>query len=366
MTPDRRISARPRAATPTRRGRITRPSRHTGAPPSFEPAVTLLPSAEPRVAPTFTVFTPTRNRAHTLHRVYDSLIAQTLTDFEWLVIDNESSDDTADVIAHWQATAPFPIRYIRQVNRGLTVSWNRAVAEAHGEFLVTLASDDTCYPNALERLQALWATIPEDRRHEFSGVATLCVDEHGRLIGNPFPSSPLDASSLEMRYRFHVRGEKWGCQRLDVMRQFPFPVIEGYVGYVPEGLVWNAIGRRYKERCVNEVLRAFWLDAPVSLARPRFAGDNALGGLMRAEDLLVHDIRFLRHAPAEFLKAAMRYSRFSFHLRRGIADQWRRLPTRRARSLWLAMLPVGAARFAWDLRRRGEQRPTGTPVDPMS
>ena len=161
-----------------------------------------------------------------------------------------------------------------------------------------------------------------------------------------------------MRYRHGVRGEKWGCQRLDVMRRFPFPVIEGYVGYIPEGLVWNAIARHYKEHCVNEVLRAFWLDAPVSLARPRFAGDNALGGLMKAEDLLVNDIRYLREAPREFLLAGTRYSRSAFHLGRGPLRQWRDLRHLRARAIWLATLPVGAARFVWDQRRRGDARQT--------
>jgi glycosyltransferase involved in cell wall biosynthesis len=318
--------------------------------------------AAPTARPVFTVFTPTRNRAHTLHRVYESLVAQTLPDFEWLVIDNESTDGTPEIMARWQAEARFPIRYIQQVNRGLTPSWNRAVAEAHGEFLVTLASDDSCNPNALERLLAIWNTIPEDKRDGFSSVTTLCVDENGKLIGKAFPRSPLDVSALDMRYRYHITGEKWGCQRLDVLRQFPFPVVEGYTGYVPEGIVWNAIARHYKERCVNEVLRAFWLDAPVSLARPRFAGDNAIGSLMRADDLLRHDLQYLRYAPAEFLKAAMRYSRFSFHLGRGPIDQWRRLTSPAARALWIATLPIGAARFAWDLRRRSERRPTGVPT----
>lgn len=314
-------------------------------------------TAAPRtVRPVFTVFTPTRNRAHTLHRVYDSLRAQTFRDFEWLLIDNESSDGTEELVAGWTAEADFAVRYIRQVNRGLTPSWNREIAEAHGELLVTLASDDTCYPHALERLWELWQEIPADRRASFASLATLCVDEHGTLIGDPFPASPLDTSTIELRLRHHVRGEKWGCQRVDVLRQFPFPVIDGYLGYIPEGIVWNAVGRRYKERCVNEVLRQFWLDAPVSLARPRFAGDNALGGTLKAEDLLVNDIAYLRSAPGEFLRAGVRYSRFSFHLGRGLGTQARRLPTGRARALWVGTLPLGFARWLLDLRRWRERR----------
>ena len=138
----------------------------------------------------FTVFTPTRDRAHTLDRVYTSLKAQTMRDFEWLVVDNESTDGTEALMRGWMAEADFPIRYVQQPNRGLTVSWNRAVTEAHGTFLATLASDDTCYPNALERLCQLWEEIPAERRDEFASIATLCVDEKGELIGDPFPESP--------------------------------------------------------------------------------------------------------------------------------------------------------------------------------
>lgn len=301
--------------------------------------------------PRFTVFTPTRNRAHTLSRVYESLKAQTFRDFEWLVIDNESEDGTEALIAGWAAEADFPVRYVRQPNRGLTVSWNRAVDEARGELLATLASDDTCYPIALERLWAIWTSIPESRRDEFASVTTLCVDQNGRLIGDPFPRSPLDVSALEMRYRYGVKGEKWGAQCLSVMRRFRFPVIDGYLGYVPEGLVWDAIARRYKERCVNEILRQFWLDAPASLSRPRFVGDSALGGVLRAEDQLSHDLTYFRNAPGEFFRAAMRYARFSFHLGRGPIAQLSRLPTAGAKALVIAAMPIGLVRYVWDLRR---------------
>ena len=309
-------------------------------------------------SPRFTVFTPTRNRASTLPRVFQSLCNQTTRDFEWLIVDNESEDGTQALVEGWKQQADFPVRYVYQANRGLTNSWNRGVQEARGEFFVTLASDDTCYPHALARLEELWESIPPAERSGFSGVTTLCVDHANRLIGQPFPRSPLDVPAIEMRLRYGVKGEKWGFQRTALMREHPFPVIDGYLGYIPEGLVWNEIGRRYKERFVNEVLRQFWRDAPVSLARPRFAGDNALGAVMKAEDQLSHDLRYFRYVPKEFLLTASRYSRFSFHLGRGVREQASRLPNLQARLLWAAMLPFGLLRYAWDLRRWRERRPT--------
>jgi glycosyltransferase involved in cell wall biosynthesis len=289
--------------------------------------------------------------------VYESLRAQTLKDFEWLVIDNESTDGTEALVARWIDEADFPIRYIRQVNKGLTVSWNRAVAEARGVMLATLASDDSCYPNALERLWEIWSSIPLERRDEFASIATLCVDERGELHGDRFPTSPLDVSALEMRYRYGVRGEKWGCQRVDVMRRFPFPVVDGYLGYMPESIVWDAIARSYKERCVNEELRVYWSVDEESLSRPKFVGDGAMGGMIQTREQLSNDLRYLRHAPKEFLLAAIRYSRFSFHVGRSIRAQLADLRGLPAKALVLTTLPIGLARYLWDVRGRRPRRP---------
>src|SRR5438874_2378327 len=95
---------------------------------------------------TFTVLTPTYNRANTLPRVYDSLRAQSFRDFEWLVLDDGSSDGTKSLIEDWQATSDFPIRYIYQENQGKPAAFNRGVQEASGELLLTLDSDDACVP----------------------------------------------------------------------------------------------------------------------------------------------------------------------------------------------------------------------------
>ncbi len=94
--------------------------------------------------PIFTVFTPTYNRAHTIHRAFDSLRAQTLRDFEWLVVDDGSTDNTSELIASWAKVADFPIRYFKQDHSGKHIAHNLAVREARGKFFLPLASDDAC------------------------------------------------------------------------------------------------------------------------------------------------------------------------------------------------------------------------------
>ena len=179
---------------------------------------------------TFTVYTGTRNRAHTLRRPYDSLRSQTFRDFEWLIVDNDSTDGTDALVAEWQAEADFPIRYLRHENRGHHGSSNRAVTEARGELFLTLDSDDGCTPDALERFKPVWEDIPAEQRDRYSAVTALCVDENGDPTSGRFPFDPTDSNTTELRYRYHVTGEKWGFQRTDVMRAHPYPTIPGYLG----------------------------------------------------------------------------------------------------------------------------------------
>ena len=142
----------------------------------------------------FTVFTPTYNRAHTLRRVYDSLCAQTLRDFEWIVIDDGSTDGTAELVANWVKAADFPVRFFRQEHSGKHIAHNLAMREARGKFFLPLDSDDACAPRALERMAYHWNTIPDSERALYSGVDGLCSDQNGEIIGDRFPSEPFDTT----------------------------------------------------------------------------------------------------------------------------------------------------------------------------
>jgi len=300
---------------------------------------------------TFTVFTSTRNRAHTLERPFQSLLAQTFRDFEWLIIDNGSTDGTCELVERFQAEADFPIRYHWQVDAGKQGSMNRAVQIADGELFVTLDSDDGCVPTALERFKHHWDSIPEDERGGFTGVTVLCYDELGRLVGTPFPHDPTDSDSREIRYHYKVKGEKWGFHRTDVLREHMFPEIPGYSGLIPFSFIWSEIARTYKTRYVNEPLHIYWQDQVVSLSRPTSRMDDAYGGMLETEAILNHDMVFFAEDPKEFVIKAIKYVRSSSHSGRGLRAQWTALSDPRGRVLWLAVLPMGW--LAYRLERLG-------------
>lgn len=155
-------------------------------------------------APLFTVLTPTFNRAHTLDRVYHSLCAQTLADFEWIIVDDGSTDETENIVRNWQHQNLIVIRYFQQENLGKHIAFNHGVREGKGQFFLTLDSDDECKPFTLERLRSHWLAIVAAIRHRYSPVTCLCEGTKGNIVGSGYPADPLDCSMQASIYKYVV------------------------------------------------------------------------------------------------------------------------------------------------------------------
>lgn len=290
--------------------------------------------------PEFTVFTPTFNRAGLLGRVHRCLVSQTFRDFEWLIVDDGSSDGTADLVRRWQAENQVQIVYLYQENRGKHVAFNRGVDHARGRLFLTLDSDDSCVPEALALLWAHWESIPPRRRDEFSGVTCQCMDELGNVIGTPFPQPVTDAYPTEFLCKHRITGEKWGFHRTQVLREFPFPEIAGE-RFVPEGLVWNRIGRRYKQRFVSDPLRIYE-PLPDGLSRSLVA--------LRAKNPVSACAYYAEMSECELpvrarCRALVNYGRFYLHARSG---PWRGFVRFKPSVLAIGMFPASCAAFLWD------------------
>lgn len=93
-------------------------------------------------------FTPTYNRGHLIHQIYESLLAQDYYNFEWLVIDDGSQDQTQSLFDTWlKKDNPFEIRYYRQENQGLIRTLNRGIALSKGQYFSKIDSDDYVVPD---------------------------------------------------------------------------------------------------------------------------------------------------------------------------------------------------------------------------
>ena len=312
-------------------------------------------------APLFTIFTATYNRAHTLHRVFDSLRGQTCRDFEWLLVDDGSTDDTASLIADWARAADFPIRYLYQANAGKHVAHNAALREARGQFFLPLDSDDACPPHALERMAYHWETIQQSERTAFCGVGGHCANQHGEIVGDPYPQDPFDVDLRELKYVHHVRGEKWIAVLTDVARRYPFVEVPG-TKFVPEGVVWMEMAKRYKVRWVNEVFRIYYFNDDATgptLTTNRNLPENAPGRLHHCIWLLNNDLGYFFHAPMPFVKAAVMVPNLARVTATPFGEMMASLKNLRARALVVLGLPAALAMLLLKPEYRAVRPPAG-------
>lgn len=292
-----------------------------------------------------TVMTPSYNRAHTLPRVYESLLAQTFQDFEWLIVDDGSTDDTKKLVEGWIADQKLNIRYVWQTNQHKKVAFNHGVREAKGELLVALDSDDTMLPNALEDMWQRWSALAD--KEQYVGICGLCARPDGSVVGDKYPQDSMSITTLEMYFKYKVRGEKFGCLVTNVLRQFPFP--ENIPGFVPESLVWRSIARAgYKTLFVNHIYRTYF-DSTDSLSQEgAVSGDkHALGLLWLAKDMVNDCLPWFQYQPIEFIKAAIRYNRFAKVLHKQGMDipEWGKLTDWRAKLLVTLLAPVAWLKY---------------------
>lgn len=207
-----------------------------------------------------TVFTPTYNRANSIDRVFSSLKKQSYKNFEWIVIDDGSTDNTKQVVEQYIKDGELDIRYIFHENHGKHYAINEAVEMAKGDLFLIADSDDEFLDNSLEVFVDEWSKIPKEKRKRYKGITCRCVDTNGNMIGNkPIPQSYIDMSELDFKYKYGYKGELWGIIRTDIMKEFPFPILEG-LRFYPESVVWDKMAEKYLTRYIDTSLRILYAD----------------------------------------------------------------------------------------------------------
>lgn len=256
--------------------------------------------------PFITILTPTYNRASLLPRLFDSLLRQTNKNFEWIVVDDGSTDDTREVVANLKEKCggAFPMGYVYKANGGKHMAINIGAERARGELLFIADSDDLLTDDALETVANSWHDISDDK--SFAGIAGLDIAMDTReVIGSGLPQEHIDCNAIDIRYRHHVTGDMKEVFRTEVLREFPFPEFAGE-RFCPEQLVWFRMARRYRLRYINK---------PIYIAD--YQPDGITAGITRARmrnpsaSMLTY--AELTECPVPFLvkvKAAINFWRF--------------------------------------------------------
>lgn len=197
----------------------------------------------------FSICIPTYNRAYIIRKPLESLVKQSFKDFEVLVIDDGSTDNTESVVDIYKTK--LQLTYIKKENGGKHTALNAALDIAKGELFMILDSDDELLPDALDSMNELWNQY---KNNSFiCGVMGRCTS-NDQIIGRQFPQSPGFMSYVA----FHngKGGGRYGdcceCVRTDIINKYRWPeYIDTH--FVPESYVYDMIGLEYQTVTVNDV-----------------------------------------------------------------------------------------------------------------
>lgn len=198
-----------------------------------------------------TIFTPAYNRAHTLPRTYESLCSQSCKDFIWLIVDDGSRDNTAELVKQWQIRDNgFDIRYIYKENGGMHTAHNTAYEHIDTELNTCIDSDDKLAPGAVEKILTKWSQVKDQG---YAGIIGLDSDFDGKVIGKGFPAGMTETTVIGY-YAAGGSGDKKLVYRTEIINRYPpYPVFEGEK-YVALSYKYRLIDQTYKMAVLDEVL----------------------------------------------------------------------------------------------------------------
>lgn len=216
----------------------------------------------------FTVFTPVFNCEKTIERVHQSLINQTYTNFEWLIINDGSTDNSHKVIDRLITNSSLSINYVNNIkNQHKMGCFVQAISLAKGEFLLTFDGDDECLPNALQVFNNEYLNIPNNLKDKLIAVTGLCRDQFGNVVGDTFPEDPYFSNSFISHAIDKLSGEKWGFTKTDVLKGVQVNPEILSKGFIPESLIWTLIAKEgFMTKYINKILRIYHIDVNDSLS----------------------------------------------------------------------------------------------------
>ena len=201
--------------------------------------------------PAICIFTPTYNRAYCLDNLFNSLCNQTTLNFEWLIVDDGSTDNTKEVVENYQSISQFPIRYIKQANGGKQRAFNTGVQSCDCELFMCVDSDDTVPHDMIETVLAKWATVRDNS--SIAGMIGMCGKDEDTPLKTTIPNTLATTTMYDLYNKHHHKGDTAHIHRTAILKQFPFDVApdEKFIG---ETYVFLQIDQRYTLAVIPKVL----------------------------------------------------------------------------------------------------------------
>lgn len=271
--------------------------------------------------------------------MYESLQSQTYRNFEWLLINDASKDNTAEILEEYKIKSNFDIRLIHNAsNQMVAYNCHQAVEIAEGEFMLFIGHDDALIPKALQILNETWDKIDQHNKNHLAGIMTNCQDQHGGLIVDEFPGAPCIGDFYRMCIDYNILGEKFFCYKTKVLREFQFSTIDRYV---PESLLLYNISDKYETYFINERLRIYYINQEgvenlSSVTKIKYPKGIWFS---KQEDINKRFLKMKKH-PILTIKTFVMYLRMSFHGKTPISKSIMQLNTFYKKGIAIIFCPL--------------------------
>ena len=206
-----------------------------------------------KAKPLVSICTPVYNRNKIIERPLNSVKNQDYKNFEYIIVDDGSTDGVEKKIYKYMDEVDFPVIFIRKNNGGVHTARNRAYKIARGKYFTSVDSDDELLPNALSTFLKAWESIPKDKVNEYREVVGLFENQDHIIVGDYFPND-INIKDKETAQKIcnATKGDHSCMNITKIMKENLFPEPKG-VKFVGENIIWRRLDKVYRAYYINEV-----------------------------------------------------------------------------------------------------------------
>ena len=232
-----------------------------------------------------TIFTPTYNRAYILDRLYQSLLKQTNNSFEWLIVDDGSTDNTKNLVEQWISENKINIRYYYQENQGKPMAHNLGVKKAKGDIFVCVDSDDYLTEDAVKVIIKEYDNIKDIDK--CTGIVGICIAKDGRPVGTEMPNDVEFSTLYNLYNKYKYKGDTILIYKSKIIKRYFFPKIEGEK-FIPEIYLYDKIDRNGELKIIRDGLYVCeYLEDGYSKNSAKLIKNNPKGYILCARERLI-------------------------------------------------------------------------------
>lgn len=238
-----------------------------------------------------TILTATYNRKNDIYELYNSLSAQSVGGFEWLVVDDGSCDGTKELVQSLEEASSFPIRYIYKENGGKHTALNVGIGHIDNPLTFIVDSDDKLTIDAVEQIKIIYEKYKKDQ--SLCGYTFLRAFSDGKINGKLFRNNEMIASYIDARINNNdTNSDKAEVFITKCLKEFPFPEYPGEK-FLGEDIVWIRMARKYKMVHINKAIYiGNYLTGGLTKNRRVHNIKSPVGCFNRAREFMCPDIKF--------------------------------------------------------------------------